>query len=185
MVLVPHRVEWRQASNTARVAHLTLTNTELAVWGRRDAPLDVSTLAGSSDVRTVLLFPSEGAPPLAPTDDRPVRLIVPDGTWRQARRITRRLSLLPGIERARVVAAPQRHLRKPPTADRLGTGEAIAAALEALGEIDAAAKLRDAVRTMVDRALFVRGQITPEQVRGGISTEARRALSTPRGEPAE
>lgn len=181
VVLVPHAVEWRQASNTGRVAMLTLEGAELAVWGRRGEPLDLARLAAPETTRTVLLFPSDGAPLLEPKGDgRPVRVLVPDGTWRQGRRIARKLSMLPHVERARVAAAPQRTLRKRPSEDRLGTGEAIAAALEALGELDAAAALRDAVRTMVDRTLFVRGTLAADRVRGGVSVETRRALATPR-----
>lgn len=181
VVLVPHAVEWRQASNTGRVAMLTLSDAELAVWGKRGEPLDPSRLAAPESTRTVLLFPSDGAPSLAPRDDgRPVRLLVPDGTWRQGRRIARKLSTLPHVERARVAAPPQRTLRKRPSEDRLGTGEAIAAALEALGEVDAATALREAVRTMVDRTLFVRGTLAADHVRGGVSIAVRRALGTPR-----
>ncbi len=180
IVLVPHAVEWRQASNTGRVAVLTLEGAELAVWGRRGAPLDPSTLGRGPDVRTVLLFPTEGAPPLGPVDERPVRILVPDGTWRQGRRIARKLSALPGIDRARIDAPPQPTLRKAPCDERLGTGEAIAAALEALGELEAARQLRAAVRTMVDRTLYVRGRLAADRVKGGVSAEARRAMSGPR-----
>lgn len=180
IVLVPHAVEWRQASNTGRVAALTLEGAEVAVWGRRDAPLDPTALAGRDGVRTVLLFPTDGAPPLGPIDERPVRILVPDGTWRQGRRIARKLSVLPGVERARVAAPPQPNLRKAPSDERLGTGEAIAAALEALGELEAAHQLRDAVRTMVDRTLYVRGRLAADRVKGGVSAEARRAMSGPR-----
>lgn len=167
-MLVPHAVEWRQSSNTGRIAALALEGAEVAVWGRRDAPLAAESLAGDASERTVLLFPTDGAPPLAPLDARPVRLLVPDGTWRQARRIARKLAALPGVERARVDASAPRSLRKAPSGDRLGTGEAIAAALEALGEAEAGAHVRDRVRRMVDRWLYARGRLDGSSVHGGL-----------------
>lgn len=179
VTLVAHAAEWRRFSNTGRVAVLALEGAELAVWGVRDQPLDPATLVREAE-RTVLLYPSEDAPRLVPTDARPVRVLVPDGTWRESRRIASRLAPLPGIEKVRVDAAARPGLRAAPSAGRLGTGEAIAAALEALGDRDAAAQLREAVRTMVERALYVRGKIGHDRVRGGVPLEVRRALSEPR-----
>jgi DTW domain-containing protein YfiP len=176
LVLVPHVKEWRQSSNTGRVAVMTLRHAELAVWGRRAAPLEPSLLLRPGH-RHVLLHPGEDAAPLAPTDARPVRLIVPDGTWRQSGRIAKRLAALPGVGRARLALRPTAGLRRAPAPDRVHTGEAIAAALERLGEPRAAAALRDAVRRLVDRTLWVRGQLPAARVRGGVPIALRRAMS--------
>jgi DTW domain-containing protein YfiP len=187
VVLVAHAAEWRQSSNTGRVAVLTLRDAELAIWGRREQPLDVTLLA-RDEARTVILHPSGAAPLLGPSSDpRPVRLLVPDGTWRQSARIAKKLAALPGVERARIDVSKrgpsQSSLRTAPSHEQLGTGEAIAAALDALGDHEAAAGLRDAVLTMIDRALFVRGKLAPDRVRGGIPLEARREMSRSRGAP--
>ena len=188
VVLVAHAAEWRQTSNTGRVAVLTLRDAELAIWGRRDRPLDVALLS-REETRAVILHPSGDAPLLAPSGDgRAVRLLVPDGTWRQSARIAKKLAAVPGVERARLDVTPreaprevsQPSLRVAPSHEQLGTGEAIAAALDALGDHEAATGLRDAVRTMIDRALFVRGKLAPERVRGGVPIAVRRAMSEPR-----
>ncbi len=185
LVLVAHVREWHQPSNTGRIALLSLAGAELAIWGRRDQPLTHADLA-REDARTVILHPSGDAPPLAPAadDPRPLRLLVPDGTWRQSTRMARKLAKMPGFARARLDAPtdPQTQdtstkLRRAPAQGKLCTGEAIAAALDVLGDHAAAAELRRAVGVMIDRSLFVRGLLPHERVRGGIPLAARRAMS--------
>lgn len=174
VVLVMHPAEWERSSNTGRVAMLALAQAELSMW---DPSPDAVGLLREGH-RHVLLHPT-GAP-LAPRgDDAPITLLVPDGTWRESSRITRRLAQLPGVERARIDAAPRAGLREAPRPDHLGTGDAIAEALRALGEHDAAQALSDAVRVMRERSLWVRGKIGHAQVSGGVPLEVRRAMSTP------
>lgn len=180
-MLVPHVREWRQSSNTGRVASCTLEGAELALWGARDRPLDLVSLV-RADTRCVVLHPADDAPPLQ-RDGRRVRLLVPDGTWRQSVRIARKLAAIPDVERASLPPSAEGQdegawLRRAPSAEQLGTGYAIAAALEVLGDVEAAAQLRAAVRVMVDRSLFVRGKLAPDQVLGGIPLAVRRAMST-------
>ncbi len=84
-VVMP-RSEARSASNTARLLALWLPGVELHVHGSELAPREPEGLVQQPD--TALLFPSAGPPPALPTIVR--HLLVPDGTWSQARRIERR-----------------------------------------------------------------------------------------------
>jgi DTW domain-containing protein YfiP len=179
VVLVVHPHEWERPSNTGRIAVLALQRAELSIWDRAiwDRGADASVLLREGH-RHVLLHPS--GPPLAPRGDAPVSLLVPDGTWRETSRIVKRLAHLPHLERASLVAAPRAGLRDAPRPGHLGTGDAIAEALRALGEPDAATQLANAVRMMKERSLWVRGKIGHEQVRGGIPLDVRRAMAGPR-----
>ncbi len=159
MVLVPHAVDWDQPSNTGRLAALFLSTCELAVFGRRDRPLDLESLLREQQTH-LLLHPGPDAAPLGPVDG-PVRLLVPDGSWRQAGRIASRLARLPGVARVRVDPPPSPALRRAGSPDRVATAFAIAAALDALGEPAPAAHLRSVAEVMVARALRARGKLSP------------------------
>lgn len=156
VVLVPHAREWRQPSNTGRVALLSLRSAELAVWGRREAPLDLSLLLRDGHTHLVL-HPGPDARPIAPVDG-PVRLLVPDGSWRRAGRIARRLLALPGAIPVKVDVAPRAGLRRAPEPGKVHTAAAIAQALEALGDAAAAAAVRAAGDLMIRRTLEARGR---------------------------
>jgi DTW domain-containing protein YfiP len=167
VVLVPHPAEWDRPSNTGRIAMLSLVRAELAVW-RHDLDLSLLLREGHDHL---LLHPS--GEPVA-CGDRPVSLIVPDGTWRESSRIARRLMRIPGVRCARIDPSPRAGIRRAPDAHRIGTGEAIAEALDALGE-DAGDPLRAAVRLMVERTLWQRGMAPAAQ----IPLEVRRAMGSP------
>lgn len=156
LVLVPQIRDWQRPSNTARLARL-MFGAELNLVGDRDHPLEPASLLRSG-ARHIVLHPGKSAPPLAPLDDgRPVRLLVPDGSWRQSNRIARRLAALPDVERARISPRAGPALRRRPTADHSCTAEAIASALEVLGQPEAAASLRAALALLVDRTRASRG----------------------------
>jgi DTW domain-containing protein YfiP len=79
----------------------------------------------------------------------PVRLVVPDGSWRQARRIIQRIPRLDQLPRMSVPPAPEkRRLRRPPHEEGLSTLEAIARALAVL-EGEAVAEPLEALYDLV------------------------------------
>ena len=84
--VVMSRPEARSASNSARLLALWLPGVELHVQGGPGAACDPDDFAARPG--SALLFPASGAPEPLPADVR--HLIVPDGTWSQARRIERR-----------------------------------------------------------------------------------------------
>lgn len=172
IVLVPHAGDWDQPSNTGRVAALSLASCELAVWARRGRVFDPALLLRDGCTH-LLLHPGPDAEPIGSVRG-PVRLLVPDGSWRQATGIASRLARLPGVRRVRVEPGPCPRLRRSGDPSRVGTAFAIAAALEALGEAEAARALHARAETMVHRALWVRGKIAADRVRGGVSRRSRR-----------
>jgi len=142
IVIVRHHQERWRSSNSGRLAHLALPNSEIVEHGARGGPARLPALDGAW-----LLFP-EGEvarePPAAP----PAQLVVLDATWAQARRMYRKLSALRGLPILRLpeAAAAAARLREAPGPGRVSTIEAIAQALRLLegraGDAAAAALLR-------------------------------------------
>ncbi|WEL54271.1 DTW domain-containing protein [Pseudomonas kermanshahensis] len=134
VVLLQHPSESSHALNTARLAALGLVNAQLRVGEVFD---DLVELLQTPGYRPALLFPGEHAQVLTAYgegDDRPLLLIVPDGTWRKARKLLYLNPLLEALPRVTLGAvAPSRYrLRKAPEPGALSTLEAVVEALNVL-----------------------------------------------------
>ncbi|AHL75890.1 hypothetical protein CH92_12610 [Stutzerimonas stutzeri] len=138
VLILQHPSETGHALNTARLAALGLTNAELRTGELfEDLPAD-------ERLESYLLFPGERAVSLGQLAEKgePLRLIVPDGTWRKARKL---LHLNPHLASLPRVALPEGltsryRLRKAPMPGALSTLEAIVVALNTLegnGRFDA------------------------------------------------
>ncbi|NWL76084.1 DTW domain-containing protein [Pseudomonas taiwanensis] len=135
VLLLQHPSEVSHALNTARLAALGLANAELRVGERFT---DLAETFADTRYRACLLFPGDDARPVAEVagddDPRPLLLVVPDGTWRKARKL---LYLNPELEALPRVTLPdgltsRYRLRKAPMAGALSTLEAIVTALDIL-----------------------------------------------------
>lgn len=131
VLILQHSSESRHALNTARLAVLGLLNAELRIGEQfdKDLPMD-------DGVESYLLFPGEDALSLQELVERPEprRLIVPDGTWRKARKVLHlnpRLASLPRVALPEGLVSRYR-LRKAPMPGALSTIEAIVVALNSL-----------------------------------------------------
>jgi DTW domain-containing protein YfiP len=150
VVIIRHASERTRSSNSGRLAHLALPNSEICDYGVQGEPLRLPSLAGGW-----LVFP-EGEPIHALPTDRPppTQLVFLDATWSQARRMFRKISALRGLPLLRLPegALPAR-LREAPTPDRVSTLEAVARAL-ALVEGDQVARPLEALfEVAVQRAV--------------------------------
>lgn len=134
LLILQHPSETRHALNTARLAALGLRNAELLVGERFD---DLDQRLALPGHQACLLFPGEQALPLADitaAQELPLLLVVPDGTWRKARKL---LHCNPELARLPRVTLPvglhsRYRLRKAPSEGALSTLEAIVAALQIL-----------------------------------------------------
>ncbi|KAF0218872.1 MAG: DTW domain-containing [Geobacteraceae bacterium] len=162
LVLVMHRREHTKTTATGPLALEALPNSELRIHGHQDRPLDFSDL-NIPERRTLLLYPGEDVPILTRSlldrDSRPVTLVVPDGNWRQAARMGRRL---PGLEHAEMVRLPEGPrtgwgIRRESHTEGLATFEAIARALGIIESPAVQAGMEDLFRLMVQRTLQARG----------------------------
>ena len=133
VLLLQHPSEVNHALNTARLAALGLNNAQLVVGEVFD---DLPTLLNPPGYQARLLFPAETAQPLQAytSSDEPMLLVVPDGTWRKARKLLHLNPLLAALPRVTLAegAVSRYRLRKAPGPGSLSTVEAIVQALQAL-----------------------------------------------------
>ncbi|CAK16636.1 tRNA-uridine aminocarboxypropyltransferase [Pseudomonas entomophila] len=134
VIVLQHPSETSHALNTARLAALGLVNAELRIGEVFD---DLEALLATPGYRPVLLFPGEGAEVLqayGSDDSLPLLLIVPDGTWRKARKMLYLNPLLEALPRVTLGDVPpsRYRLRKAPEPGALSTLEAVVQALNVL-----------------------------------------------------
>jgi DTW domain-containing protein YfiP len=147
-VIVRHRYEKHRQSNTGAVAHRVLENSELVGFGDRGESVDLESLCDNNRDNFVL-FPIEGASPLERAmlpDPEQTSIIVLDSSWRQARRMSRRIAGLRTLPFLSLPPAevPDWQLRRASGPATQTTIEAIATAVEILGHSAAAGELRAA-----------------------------------------
>jgi DTW domain-containing protein YfiP len=136
VVVVRHVAERRKVSNTGGLASRVIGG-RLVDHGGPGGPTDVGDLGDAP----ALLFTGGRTADWTP----PSALIVLDGTWGQVRAMRRRI---PRLESLPVLSLPgvgtRRRMRRQHLPEGLSTLEAIAAALDELGEPEPAAALRSA-----------------------------------------
>ena len=178
VVLISHVVEHRKPTNTGHLAVECLEKARLVRRGQYDGT--AATIAFDGTTQPILLFPSSDAVPLdewnaargpAPSS---VTLVVPDGTWRQAKRVRARV---PGLAQIPCVSLPASlfssyRLRHARVIGQLATLEAIAHAMSILENPEVGARLLRIFRVVVDRALWSNGRLTDEEVTGGLPAGA-------------
>lgn len=159
VLLLQHPSEAGHALNTARLAALGLINAELMV-GEDFSGLDLSAWDAW------LLFPGEPALVLGELAARPVDkprlLVVPDGTWRKARKL---LHLNPNLAALPRVVLPEGltsryRLRKAPAEGALSTIEAVVHALDALDAPQSHADLLRPFDALIEGQIAAMGEET-------------------------
>ncbi|MCU7249518.1 tRNA-uridine aminocarboxypropyltransferase [Pseudomonas koreensis] len=133
ILLLQHPSEVNHALNTARLAALGLNNAELIVG---EVFEDLPVLLNRPGYRARLLFPADDAQPLLAytASEEPLLLVVPDGTWRKARKMLHLNPLLAALPRVTLAqgGVSRYRLRKAPGPGALSTIEAIVQALQTL-----------------------------------------------------
>lgn len=174
LVLLLHRLEARKPTNTGRLAADCLVNSEIHVRGHENAPSQA--LGFGDDVLPLLLYPFEDAKPLETFvgSPKPIALIVPDGTWRQAAKARNRV---PGLADVQTVSLPkgpltQYRLRRETQEEGLATMEAIARAMGVLEGVHIQKAMEHVFLAMVERTLWLRGALDTASVTAGIPEAA-------------
>ncbi|WP_062380322.1 tRNA-uridine aminocarboxypropyltransferase [Pseudomonas abietaniphila] len=133
VLILQHPSEVNHALNTARLAVLGLNNAELVVG---EVFHNLETMLNVPGYQARLLFPGEAASALtARTGDvEPLLLVIPDGTWRKARKLLYLNPVLATLPRVTLENPPpsRYRLRKVPGVEALSTLEAITHALHTL-----------------------------------------------------
>lgn len=156
VVVVRHEREAWKSTGTARIALQALQGSRLVEYGEDGAATDDVLRALSPGA--AVLFPETGAPP-APLGEPPTRLIVLDGTWRQTRRMLKKLPSLEAVPRLVLPQKAHAPLRLRESNDPLGrsTLEAIADALELIEGESASRPLHALHELFVERVFRARG----------------------------
>lgn len=151
--IVRHVLEGRKSTNTVRVAALALSRCEVWDYDGPDTALDARL---SALTEPCLLFPG-AEPPSGPLNFENV--VVLDGTWRQARKMIRKLPSLAKMPRVSVPppAVVPRRLRHSDDESHMSTLEAIAQAIGIFGHPEKAQALHELHRLWVERTLIGRG----------------------------
>jgi DTW domain-containing protein YfiP len=176
VVVVMHAQEFEKPSNTGRLTSLCLPNSEMRLRGIYKGPaLSLDGLV-DDEYETWMLALSDRSEELTPEvvacRKKPVRLIVPDGTWAQASRTASMLAkkLPSNVRHVKLgLGRPSEYrLRTEHLAEGLATFEAISRALGMLEGEAVQTKLEELFRIMTDRVLYMRGKLAADEVRGGI-----------------
>jgi DTW domain-containing protein YfiP len=186
LVLFIHRAEVRKPTNTGLLAALCLPNHEVVIRGHVESP-SAPFAWDPAQSQPLLLFPHEDAAPLDAhrRDARPVTLIVPDGTWRQASKVRNRV---PGLRDVPCVALPRGapstyRLRAEAHDTGLATIEAIARAMGVLEGAHVERALLHVFHAMVERTLWSRGEVEADEVTGGVPAGVARHDPRPAARP--
>ena len=173
LLLVVHVHDLGRTSNTVRLLALAIPDVAVVCHGVFPAAADPASHVPAG-ATPMVLFPGHGAKPLTPdvvaSLPSPPALIVPDGNWRQASRMVKRLPLLAGAVK---VALPDRAfagsaLRRNRPEHHMSTYEAVTQALAVIEGEAVAGPLLDFYRRATDRMLLVRGKLARGNVYGGL-----------------
>ena len=160
--LVIHRRELTRSSNTGLLALRALVNSEMRIRGEGREMLDLKDLL-TPQYRTFLFYPSDDAveldKELVAQDRRPIQLIVPDGTWRQARKIHSRHHELKDIPRVKISTPSNSvfQLRAQSRPEGMATLQAIAHGLGVIEGDLVGAQLMKLYHAKIERTLIGRG----------------------------
>ena len=161
MLILQHPSEVGHALNTARLAALGLRNAELRVG---EVFADLPQLLAQPDYRACQLFPGEEAVALAgyASKETPLLLVVPDGTWRKARKLLHLNPLLAALPRVMLAQGLQSRyrLRKAPMPGALSTIEAIVEALNSVEAPDRFDALLAPFEALIDGQIEAMGEHT-------------------------
>jgi DTW domain-containing protein len=160
VVVVRHASEIPRLTNTGRWAAAALGGAATFDHALDDSRSDRDLEALLGEGPAWLLFPSGQAG--APAGPPPRTLVVPDATWAQARRMVQRIAPLRALPRLTLPPPPPAtRLRQPPRPGGMSTLEAVAGALELLGDAAAAGALRSLHGAAVEKALRLKGMWPP------------------------
>lgn len=167
VLVLQHPSEVSHALNTARLAALGLSNAELIVG---EVFEDLPKLLNRPGYQARLLFPAEDAQPLQVyvPNDQPMLLVVPDGTWRKARKMLHLNPLLAALPRVTLTegGVSRYRLRKAPGPGALSTIEAIVQALDTLEAPTTFAPLLKPFEALIEGQIAAMGEETFQRNHG-------------------
>jgi len=160
VLVVRHTWEAFKSTGTARLAALALGNLRIVDMAAENPEAARAELRALEDAWLLYPGPTSGA---FDASKRPETLVVLDGTWRQTRKMQRRLPELSRFPRFSLPELPSQEarlrLRQPPRPGARSTLEAIADALALLDSPECGARLLDLHRYFVEQTQRARGKL--------------------------
>ncbi len=156
LIVVIHGKEWRRSSNTGYLARLATKDSKVRFHGLPHQTVSSAGIDAASP-STLVLYPGRGADLLTPGHiaalPRPLTLLVPDGNWKQAKNMMRRVPMLSQAHPVRLAGSTLDHhsLRRNVISDRMSTFEAIAQALGIIEKQTTQDQLLDFFREVLAR----------------------------------
>jgi len=143
LLILQHPMEVNNAKGSARLLHLGVANSTLAV-GEAFEPSLLQAMLHAGGRSPILLYPDTADMACAPLEPSllgapdKLRLVVLDGTWRKSRKMLYQNRLLQNLPRLPLTQMPASHylIRKAHAPDQLSTLEA---SCHALAQLDGAA----------------------------------------------
>jgi DTW domain-containing protein len=190
VVILMHFREARLTTNSAKLASVSLEQSEIRMRGQIGKPILPEGII-SEQTQPLFLFPSTDSVELSPSFlsqfNKPFTLIVPDGSWRQAKRVGRREPILREVPHVKLPpGAPSSYrLRREPSDEHVSTFEAIARALGVIEGKAVQERLEYLFEVMVERMLWGQGILPKEKCRYPIPPAAIEAyfIDGARGSP--
>lgn len=166
VTIIMHHREKHLTTNTANLATRVLMNSKIVQRGLMDHVFTYEDLKIEDDETAYYLFPHEDAMTLNEEfyqkhHNQKIHLIVPDGTWRQAKKVYGReesLQKIPCVKLPEGIRSEYR-LRKSPREDGVCTYEAIAYALKEIDDENIFNEMMKIFRVMVNT--FINARFTP------------------------
>ncbi len=176
-MILQHVKERFSQSNTGNLLPLVLQGCELLSYGDPGRPLATDPILDDA-MNSLVLFPLPDIPVISRLDlersstHRP-GLVVLDATWKQARRMLTRVPVLRCLRFRRLPdnATPRWRLREPTCPGQVGTAESVAWALEALGFVEAARSVWDALDLVGHHVLRTRGRRSSSLARDQLAID--------------
>lgn len=168
-VLVMHRKEVYKTTNSGRlIADVFPEQTHAFLWDRTEPDPQLLALLNDPQYRSAILFPEESqtpmtAEPQAPADNRPLRIILLDGTWKQASRMVRLSDWLKSLPRISIhpQEQPQPYIRQAIREGQLSTAQAAACLLQQYHLEEASQCLHHYFSVFNQHCIATRRNITP------------------------
>lgn len=158
IALLLHENEAARPTTTSRIIQQMLSNCQTYTWHRKEPPIELLERINAPDTDTWLLFPADRpelvsrSKPFDPPASQKALIIVPDGTWKEVRKIVRKspwLGQLPLL--AFNPEQPSRYdLRRNPDSDHLCTAETVAELLRLNGENDCALEMDNTLDRFIE-----------------------------------
>lgn len=174
VTIIMHRKEYMLTSNSGILAKNILKNSKILFHGHENRSPIAQNEITPQEYENYILFPSPQATPLDKNFlkrlQKPLNLIVPDGNWRQAKKIMRSVNSLHSLPKVTLpnLGKSEYKLRVSPFEDGVCTFEAIARSLKVTDGQKVYQSMLETFKIFVDRSLWTRGKIKASEITGGL-----------------